>query len=143
MLNGELESDIFTIIVTPYSQIALLHVTYSPELCKSYLAAVGDALYTIGGKWKLRIIGALLGGSLRFNELKRMVEGISSRVLSAELKELELNGFIRRTTVDGAQAAVEYELTEYSHTLRDVLSALGTWGMMHREKIKQSFSMLR
>lgn len=62
-------------------------------------------------------------GSLRFNELKRMVEGISSRVLSAELKELELNGFIRRTTVDGAQAAVEYELTEYSHTLRDVLSA--------------------
>jgi len=96
-------------------------------------------LYVIGGKWKLRILASLLGGSMRFNELKRMVEGISSRVLSAELKELEMNGFIKRTVLQGSPAAVEYELTEYAQTLREIMQALGNWGAMHRDKIKQEF----
>jgi DNA-binding HxlR family transcriptional regulator len=114
-------------------------LVYSAEQCKEYLAAVGDALYVIGGKWKLRILASLLGGSMRFNELKRMVEGISSRVLSAELKELEMNGFIKRTVLQGSPAAVEYELTEYAQTLREIMQALGNWGAMHRDKIKQEF----
>ena len=111
----------------------------SPEECTSRLNAVGDALYAIGGKWKLRIIVALMNGRKRFNEVQRQVEGISAKVLSAELKDLELNGFINRSVIPGTPVAVEYELTEYSMTLYEVLTALGNWGLMHREKVKASF----
>lgn len=109
----------------------------TPKQCTARLAAVGDALYAIGGKWKLRIIIALADGNLRFNELQRLVEGISAKVLSAELKELELNGFVKRNVDIGTPVVVEYELTEYSDTLHTVLDALSAWGAMHREKIKQ------
>ena len=69
--------------------------------CKATLNAVADALYVIGGKWKLRIIVALKDGNKRFNEMQRLIEGISAKVLSSELKDLELNGFIRRNVFTG------------------------------------------
>jgi DNA-binding HxlR family transcriptional regulator len=105
--------------------------------CEGHLAAVGDALYVLGGKWKLRIIIALSDGGKRFNELQRTVEGISARVLSNELKELEMNGFIKRNIYDSTPVAVEYERTPYSDTLHDVVQALSKWGAMHRQSIKQ------
>jgi len=106
--------------------------------CQGALAAVGDALYVIGGKWKLRIIIALSEGSKRFNELQRTVHGISARVLSNELKDLEENGFIaRKVHSDATPVIVEYEVTEYADTLGDVLTALRAWGTMHRNTIKQ------
>lgn len=105
------------------------------EVCTASLSAMGDALYAIGGKWKLKIIIALLNGKLRFNELQRQVTGISAKVLSNELKEMEMNGFIRKVPVADAKHVAEYELCEYSHTLGDVLDALTTWGKMHRAKI--------
>lgn len=111
----------------------------SGQECKERLAAVGDALYVIGGKWKLSIIVALTdNGSKRFNELQRLVKGISARVLSNELKQLEMNGFITRKIYAQTPVVVEYELTEYSKTLYDVLHALSEWGIMHRNKIKSS-----
>lgn len=102
------------------------------------LGTVDDALYVIGGKWKLRIIVALADGRRRFNELQRMIHGISPRVLSNELKDLELNGFVKRT-VDNttAPASVMYERTDYADTLRDVISSLAKWGAMHRRKIME------
>jgi len=103
--------------------------------CSNHLRAVGDALYVIGGKWKLRVIIALGHGHKRFNELQRAIEGISARVLSNELKELELNGFITRTVHTQTPVVVEYELTPYSATLKNVMSALAEWGYHHREKI--------
>ncbi len=108
----------------------------SPECTKS-LAAVGDALYVIGGKWKLRIIIALQEGNKRFNELQRTVEGISARVLSNELKELEMNGFVKRNVYAQTPVVVEYEITEYSHSLHDVLNSLMEWGRRHRDKIRR------
>jgi len=108
------------------------------EQCKANLMSIGDALYAIGGKWKLRIIVALISGKKRFNELQRLVEGISAKVLSGELKELELNGFIRRQVFTGVPVIVYYELTEYAETLSDVLDSLGKWGAMHRERVKKS-----
>ena len=110
-------------------------IIHSHKACNGRLTAIGDAMYVIGGKWKLRIIIALREGSTRFNELQRNVAGISARVLSNELKELEQNGFVTRTVHTGTPVIVEYELTEYSGTLNDVLEALSTWGAMHREKI--------
>jgi DNA-binding HxlR family transcriptional regulator len=112
-------------------------VLHSPEQCKANLMFIGDALYAIGGKWKLRIIVALMSGNKRFNELQRLVEGISAKVLSTELKELECNGFVRRQVFTGSPVTVEYELTAYAGTLSDVLESLGKWGAMHRETVKK------
>ncbi len=104
--------------------------------CELRLEAVGDALYAIGGKWKLRIIIVLGEGPQRFNELQRKVKGISARVLSNELKELEANGFIKREVLEGPPTVVEYKRLDYSKTLHDVLSAMVQWGAQHKEKIK-------
>ena len=109
----------------------------STQKCTASLGAVADALYAIGGKWKLRIIITLSEGNKRFNELQRRVEGISAKVLSNELKELEMNGFIKRTIYTSTPVVVEYELTEYSNTLQNVMQALSEWGAMHRETIKK------
>lgn len=111
---------------------------HTVEQCKSNLMSIGDALYAIGGKWKLRIIVALMSGNKRFNELQRLVEGISAKVLSAELKELEMNGFIHRRVFTGTPVVVEYELTDYAGTLSDDLESLGKWGAMHRATVKKS-----
>ena len=106
--------------------------------CKAKLNAIADALYAIGGKWKLRIIIALGEGHTRFNELQRTIEGISARVLSNELKELELNGFVTRKVHTGSPVIVEYQLTEYSDTLEKVLESLSDWGTVHRARIRKS-----
>jgi len=110
----------------------------SEAQCKATLTSIADALYVIGGKWKLRIIVAMREGNKRFNELQRTIEGISAKVLSTELKDLELNGFITRKVYTGTPVVVEYELTDYCETLNDVLSALSAWGAMHRETVKKS-----
>jgi len=109
---------------------------HSEQECTKSLNAVGDALYAIGGKWKLRVIIALKDGNKRFNELQRTITGISARVLSHELKELEMNGFVKRNVYTQTPVIVEYELTEYSDTLSNVLQALSEWGTLHRDKIR-------
>ncbi len=118
------------------SQLNIAEPIHSKSECSSSLTAVGDALYAIGGKWKLRVIIALREGNKRFNELQRAITGISARVLSHELKELEMNGFVKRNVYTQIPVTVEYELTEYSDTLKDVLQALREWGLMHRDKIR-------
>ena len=105
--------------------------------CSSRLAAIEDTLYAIGGKWKLKVIIALREqGSMRFNELQRTITGISARVLSNELKELEMNGFISRKVYTTAPVVIEYGLTTYSNTLDSVLQTMIDWGIKHRNKIK-------
>jgi DNA-binding HxlR family transcriptional regulator len=118
-------------------ETTMLENVHSVQACNKALTAVGDALYVIGGKWKLRIIIALRDGNKRFNELQRTVSGISARVLSHELKELEMNGFVKRNIYTQTPIVVEYEVTEYSNTLNNVLQALGEWGTMHRDKIRK------
>lgn len=110
----------------------------SETACKARLNSIADALYAIGGKWKLRIIVALKDGNKRFNELHRLIDGLSAKVLSAELKDLELNGFVHRKVFATKPVVIEYELTDYSETLGDVLHALSEWGAMHRETVKKS-----
>lgn len=105
------------------------------EECESHLDSVSDALYVIGGKWKLRIIAALSTGDKRFNELQRLITGISARVLSNELKDLELNGFLKRTADADNASVVMYTLMPYSKTLMKLMQELGAWGAMHKQKI--------
>lgn len=110
------------------------------EECTKVLLAVSDALYVIGGKWKLMIIIAMARGNNRFSELQRQVTGISARVLSSELKELEVNGFIIKKVTVGYPVTIEYELLPYSQTLEELVGAMTRWGMQHREKIKNERS---
>lgn len=110
------------------------------EECSVILNAVADSMYAIGGKWKLRIIIAIARGNTRFSELQRQITGISGRVLSSELKELELNGFVVKKVSVGYPVLIEYELTPYSHTLERVVEALVDWGKQHRQKIKRDFA---
>lgn len=112
----------------------------SQSQCKGRLNAIADTLFVIGGKWKLRIIVALTDGNKRFNELQRLVGGISAKVLSTELKELELNGFVNRNVFSSTPVIVEYELTSYAETLHGVLDALSEWGVMHRQNIRKSMA---
>ncbi|MEE1963144.1 transcriptional regulator, HxlR family [Flagellimonas taeanensis] len=107
----------------------------SKEACQRKLNGIDDALYAIGGKWKLKIILAVKEGNSRFNEIQRTI-GISARMLSLELKELELNGFINRNVDTGPPVQVEYFTSPYCDTLEGVLVALSDWGEMHREKIR-------
>ena len=97
--------------------------------------SVGDALYVIGGKWKLLVIGALRAGNIRFNEIQRAIGGISARVLSTELKELELNGLVKRVVDTQTPVVIEYHLTDYAANLDSILHSLAQWGTMHRAKV--------
>jgi DNA-binding HxlR family transcriptional regulator len=108
------------------------------KACTASLNAIGDALYAIGGKWKLRIIVALMHGNKRFNFLQRAIPGISAKVLSSELKELELNRFVKRNVFNEKPVVVEYELTDYALTLQPILKTLQDWGTTHRKKIRQA-----
>jgi len=111
----------------------------SEKECSASLAALEDTLYVIGGKWRLKVIIALReGGVKRFNDLQRTITGISARVLSNELKQLEMNGFVKRNVYTQAPVVVEYELTDYTNTLDTILESLIEWGIKHRDKIRHT-----
>ena len=111
----------------------------SNEACQSSLSAVQDALYVLNGKWKLPVIIALNEGKKRFGEIQKNVAGIAPKVLSSELKNLELNGFVIRKVYNEFPVLVEYELTEYSNSLENVITALKDWGVQHRDKIRAEY----
>jgi len=106
------------------------------KICTSKdLLAVKDALEVLNGKWKLQILIALLNGAKRFRELTREVEGISDRMLSKELKELESHQLVTRKVFDSFPPVVEYETTEHTKSLHTLIYALKEWGYLHRNKI--------
>ncbi len=87
------------------------------------------ALNLIGGKWRLPVIWAInKNGIIRYNELKRSIEGITNMMLTQALKELELHGIIKREQFLEVPPRVEYSLTEYGTSLIPALKALASWG---------------
>ncbi len=113
-------------------------VVLSLAACSSSLKNVLDALYVLGGKWKLPLILSLMDGPKRFNELQHALQGISPKILANELKNLELNEFLTRKVYPTTPVTIIYEATEHSATLKKVLYELSAWGEQHREKIRQS-----
>jgi DNA-binding HxlR family transcriptional regulator len=111
---------------------------HSKETCSAAANAIRDTLYVLGGKWKLPILMTLSAGPRRFRELQKALEDITPKVLSKELKELELNEFVTRTVHPTTPVTVEYTLTPYSETLDKVLTELRDWGMSHRRRLKES-----
>lgn len=102
--------------------------------CKQARLAIQDTLDIVGGKWKLVLVSVLRDGKKKFNELSRYA-GISPRILSKELQELETNGLVSRNVCNTKPVTVEYELTAYSKTLSEVVLAMHKWGVAHRKKM--------
>src|SRR5689334_1497469 len=107
------------------------------EECLAILRPVRDALDVLNGKWKLPIIVALTFGEKRFGEITREVQGITDRMLAKELRDLEVNGLVKRTVYDSYPVRVTYALTPHSETLGEVIESLRKWGTLHRKKILQ------
>jgi len=105
------------------------------ETCTKALMPVRDALDILSGKWKLPIILALQFGNKRFSELAKQVHGITDKMLSKELRELEMNELVKRTVYDSVPVVVEYSMTPYGETLEKLIEELKMWGTQHRKRI--------
>jgi len=95
---------------------------------------VEATLEVIGGKWKGIILYHLLTATIRFNELRRLMPGITQRMLTNQLRELEADNLIKRKVYPEVPPKVEYSITEYGKTLAPVIHALQAWGSQHLEK---------
>lgn len=104
-----------------------------PECPASTILALRDCLAVLNGKWKVPIIGTLLFGPKRFKDLEEIIKKITPRMLSKELKELELNNIVKRNVYDTRPVRIEYELTESGKTLEPILNAMVEWGTQHRK----------
>src|SRR5690606_760717 len=96
-----------------------------------------DSIYVISGKWKLPILTAVHQGKSRFRDIQRTVDGITSKVLSKELKELEMNKLMVRIVYDDSPTIVEYTVSNYCDSLQNVVAELIEWGKHHRDKIRE------
>lgn len=103
---------------------------------KKEMRAVQDAMYVLNGKWRIPIISSICYyNKRRFSDILNDVEGISNRMLSKELKELEINQVIKRTVLDTQPITVQYELTKHGLTLQKIINDLTDWGIRHRDQI--------
>lgn len=91
----------------------------------------------IGEKWKVLIIRDLLTGTKRFGELRKSVTGITQKVLTHNLRQMEASGLVKRKVYPEVPPRVEYSLTETGLSLKPILDSMVTWGNAYREKSSQ------
>jgi DNA-binding HxlR family transcriptional regulator len=96
------------------------------------IMALKDTLNVVSGKWKLAIVCTLLTGKKRFSEIQRNIADITPRMISKELRELELNGVVTRRVINSTPVLIEYELSASGKLLNDVVVAMVEWGVQHR-----------
>lgn len=99
---------------------------------------VGVLLRILGGKWKLSILCDLLDGTKRFSELRRLNSGITQRMLTNQLRELETDLVISRKVYAEVPPKVEYSLTEIGKKLEPILQQLEKWGQTYLDEIKSN-----
>ena len=103
---------------------------------KKEMMAIQDAMDVLYGKWKISVISSIcFYKKRRFSDILHDVAGISNKMLSKELKELEINKLITRTVLDTQPISVQYQLTEHGNTLLTIINNLKDWGIQHRKKI--------
>ena len=93
---------------------------------------VETTLTLISDKWKVLILRDLMNGTLRFGELKKSVTGISQKVLTANLRNMEENGLLTREVFPEVPPRVEYTLTELGHSMEPILDAMDKWGTAYQ-----------
>lgn len=102
------------------------------EKCAEAHRGLNDAMEILNGKWKIPVLLSLVFGNKKFMDLRRELGGISAKMLSTALRELEENGLITRTPLNTRPVTVEYGISEYGLTLKKVLLDLTKWGINHR-----------
>jgi DNA-binding HxlR family transcriptional regulator len=112
---------------------SLSHTCGTDEACE-----VRQILDRIGDKWSLLVIALLDRGSRRFTELRREIDGISQRMLTLTLRQLERDGLVLRTVHPVVPPRVDYELTPLGTTLLTTIHSLVKWTMEHREEINNA-----
>lgn len=115
----------------------MIEITERPtkKECAKTIMAIHDVMDILSGKWKVSIIACLCYQKRRYTDLLREINGISGKMLSRELKELEMNQLITRTVQNTKPITVEYEITEYGATLRQVTDVIADWGIEHRKRM--------
>src|SRR3954464_2442410 len=101
------------------------------EIC----GAMGDILNRIGDKWSVMVVGQLTRKTMRFNELRHAIGGISQRMLTLTLRNLERDGLVTRTVFPEIPPRVEYQLTELGRTLTVPLDTLWNWAAQHMGEV--------
>jgi DNA-binding HxlR family transcriptional regulator len=107
-----------------------------PDPDHSDCRAVASVLSRVGDKWSVFVIMMLMDGPKRFNELKRMINGISQRMLTLTLRGLERDGLVTRTVFPTIPPRVDYELTDLGRGLAKPVKALGEWAFAHLPEIE-------
>lgn len=121
----------------------LLPTDFASMVEKQYGCPVEVTLDVIGGKWKCVILWWLRRGTRRFNELIQLIPGISRKVLTAQLRQLETDGLIHRQTFQVSPPRVEYSLTVYGETLRPITELMCDWGKVHAPEFRFGVIYLR
>ena len=103
---------------------------------KTYSCGLDASLDVIGGKWKGLILWALRSEAHRFGELRRVVDGISEKMLIQHLKEMEADGIVKRRDFKEVPPRVEYALTPFGQSLYAALAPLCEWGTLHMKRIE-------
>ena len=104
------------------------------ETMCSYYCAIEATMAIIGGKYKVLIIYELIGKTLRYSELQRLLPVATPRMLSRQLKELEADGIVRRVLYPVVPPKTEYSLTELGESLVPIIEALSAWGKDYYHK---------
>ncbi|HLY80182.1 MAG TPA: helix-turn-helix domain-containing protein [Caulobacteraceae bacterium] len=107
------------------------HLNHASSECR----AVNTVLARVGDKWSVLIVALLGDGPKRFNEIKRMVGGISQRMLTLTLRGLERDGLVTRTVFPTVPPRVDYALTELGRSLWKPVEALGSWARENQDQI--------
>jgi DNA-binding HxlR family transcriptional regulator len=108
---------------------------HGPELDDKSVAALQDAVGVLAAKWSVVVLARLASGTQRFNELLRQIDGVSRRMLSATLRQLERDGLVRRHVHALVPARVEYELSPCGEDLLSALAPLAGWGVTHQDAL--------
>lgn len=106
--------------------------------CKRAAVPMTEVLSRIGSKWTIYVIMSLTSGPMRFSELKRQIEGVSQKMLTATLRDLEEDGFVTRKVTPTIPPRVDYELTEMGLELRRPLAAIGEWARRNSQRVTEA-----
>jgi DNA-binding HxlR family transcriptional regulator len=109
-----------------------------PGLDEQTVVALQEAVGLLAAKWSVSVLARLAVGSYRFNELLRQIDGVSRRMLSATLRQLERDGLVRRHVYARVPARVEYELSAAGEDLLSALVPLAGWGIAHADELADS-----
>ena len=107
--------------------------------CSEKIRAIHDTMDVLSGKWKVSIIACLCFQPMRYSEILREVEGISGKMLSRELKDLEMNNLIHRKVLDTKPVSVSYEISDYGRSLKELTNVIADWGINHRKEMIKEF----